>query len=102
MLPYGSSDGMSNEWSQLARQHWVIGGILVSLVWFFAGKQSLSNGKPDAAIFWQAMGAVIIGILCDWAIAEREWLGVTLGLAVLCGEARSIRRTYIKWKTLKL
>ena len=72
------------------------------MLWFFAGKQSLSNGKPDAAIFWQAIGAVIIVILCGWAIAEREWLGVSLGLAVLCVEARSIRHMYIKWKSSKL
>jgi hypothetical protein len=36
---------MPSEWWQLARQHWVIGGILVSLLWFLAGKQSLSNAE---------------------------------------------------------
>jgi hypothetical protein len=85
---------MPNEWSQLARQHWVIGGIFVSLLWFFAGKQSLSNKRPDAAIFWQAIGAVIILILCGWAVANKQWLGVTFGLIVLFVEARSIKRIY--------
>jgi hypothetical protein len=85
---------MPSEWSQFAKQHWVVGGILVSLLWFFAGKQSLSNGKPDAAIFWQSVGVIIIVILCDWAIAERRWLGLAFGIAVLCIEAQSIRRLY--------
>jgi hypothetical protein len=45
---------MASEWSELASKHWVVGGILVSLLWFFAGKLSLSNGRPDAALFWQS------------------------------------------------
>jgi hypothetical protein len=85
---------MVSEWLQLARQHWVVGGILVSLLWFLAGKQSLSNRRPDAAIFWQGVGAIIILILCGWAIAEKQWLGLALGIAVLYVEARSIKRIY--------
>ncbi len=92
---------MPNEWTHLARQHWVIGGILVSLLWFFAGKQSLSNERPDAAIFWQGTGAAIILILCGWAIADKQWVGLTFGLAVLYVEVISIRRTYLKWKIPK-
>jgi len=85
---------MPSEWSQFFKQHWVLGGILVSLLWFFAGKQSLSNGRPDAALFWQSVGVIIILILCGWAIAEGQWLGLVFGIAVLCLEAGSIRRTY--------
>jgi hypothetical protein len=85
---------MPSEWSQFARQHWVIGGILVSLLWFFAGKQSLSNGRPDAALFWQSVGVIIILILCGWAVAEGQWLGLAFGTSVLCLEARSIRHIY--------
>jgi len=85
---------MPSELSQLARQHWVIGGIFVSLLWFFAGKQSLSNGRADAAIFWQSVGAIIIVILCGWAIAEKQWLGLAFGIAVLLVEARSIKRIW--------
>jgi hypothetical protein len=85
---------MPSELSQLARQHWIIGGILVSLLWFFAGKQSLSNGRADAAIFWQSIGAVIIVMLCGWTIAEKQWLGLAFAIAVLFVEARSIKRIY--------
>jgi hypothetical protein len=85
---------MRSEWRQFAEQHWVIGGILVSLLWFLAGKQSLSNGKPAAAIFWQGVGAIVILILCGWAVAERQWLGLAFGIAVLYVEVRSIRRIY--------
>ena len=88
---------MPNEWSQLARQHWIIGGVLVSLLWFFAGRQSLSNRRPDAAIFWQGIGAVIILILCGWAIAEKQWLGLAVGIAALYIEGRSIRRIHTGW-----
>ena len=73
-------------------QHWVIGGILVSLLWFFAGKQSLSNGRPGAARLWQTVGAIILLILCGWTIVEREWLGLVFGIGVLCLEVRSIKR----------
>jgi len=85
---------MPREWSQFAQEHWVVGGILVSLLWFLAGKQSLSNGRSDAAIFWQSVGVIIILILCGWAVAERQWLGLAFGIAVLYLEARSIRRIY--------
>lgn len=85
---------MPSEWSQFARQHWFIGGILVSLLWFFAGRQSLSNGRPDAAMFWQTVAAIIILILCGWAIAERQWFGLVFGMVILYLEARSIWRIY--------
>jgi hypothetical protein len=85
---------MPSEWSQLVRQHWVIGGILVSLLWFFAGKQSLSNGRADAALCWQGVGAIIILIQCGWAVAERQWISLPFALAVLWLEVRSIRSIY--------
>jgi hypothetical protein len=85
---------MLSEWSQFARQHWVIGGILISLLWFFAGKQSLSNGRPDAAKFWQTIAVIIILIMCGWAVAERQWLGLALGITIFCMEARCIRDAY--------
>ena len=85
---------MRSEWSQIVKQHWVIGGVLVSLLWFFAGKQSLSNGRPDAAIFWQSIGAIILLILCGWAIAEKQWLGLAVGLAVLYVEGQSLKRVH--------
>jgi hypothetical protein len=85
---------MPSDWSQFARQHWVVSGILVSLLWFLVGKQSLSNGRADAALFWQGVGAIILLILCGWAIAEKEWLGLIFGMAVLYIDARSIRNIY--------
>jgi hypothetical protein len=48
--------------SNLAAKYWFVCGIAVSLQWFAAGRQSLSNRRPDAAIGWQAI-AVIIALI---------------------------------------
>jgi hypothetical protein len=56
-----------SEWSQFAERHWIVGGILASLLWFFAGKQSLSKGRAAAAVFWQSVAVIIILLLCGWA-----------------------------------
>jgi hypothetical protein len=79
--------------SDFAAKHWVVGGIGVSLLWFVAGRQSLSNRRPDAAIFWQAVAVIIALVLCGWTIAEREWLGLAAGILVVYFEVRSIRRS---------
>lgn len=77
--------------SAFAHQHWILGGIGASLVWFAAGTQSLSNRRPDAAIFWQAIAVIIALILCGWTLAEREWLGLIAGMPTVYFEVRSIR-----------
>jgi hypothetical protein len=82
-----------SEWLQFAEQHWIIGGVLTSLLWFLAGKQSLSNRQRGSEIFWQGIAVFIILVLCAWAAVEREWLGLALGLAVLCIEAFWMRRS---------
>jgi len=46
-----------------------------------------------AAIFWQAVAVIIALILCGWAIAEREWLGLTAGILTVYFEVRSMRRS---------
>ena len=83
-----------NEWSQFAERHWISGGIFVSLLWFLAGRQSLSNRQPGYALFWQGIAVFIAAILCVWAVLEREWVGLVFGIAVLCIEAFSMRRSY--------
>lgn len=85
---------MLSEWSQIAERHWIVGGTLASLLWFFAARQSLSNRRPDAAIFWQSVAVIIMLIICGWAVAQREWLGLAFAVAVFCVEALSIRRIY--------
>ncbi len=85
---------MPSGWSQFAEQHWILGGILASLLWFVAGKQSFSNRKADFAMLWQSVAVLIVLVLCGWAVAEREWLGLAFAIAVLYVEARSIRRIY--------
>ena len=84
--------GLESTWSDLFTRHWVIGGIVSSLVWFFAGQQSLCNNKVDSAIGWQC-GAVLTSlILCTWTVVKGEWLGFVCGLAMLYFEILSIRR----------
>jgi len=53
------------------------------------GKQSFSNGKPNAAIGWQCLAVLIILIRSG---VEGEWLGLAFGIAVLNVEVLSIRR----------
>ena len=81
-----------NQLSAFAERHWIVGSFLTSLFWFAAGKQSFSNGKSQAAIFWQGIGALIILTLCIWTIKEKEWVGVAAAVVILIIEVRSIRR----------
>ena len=83
---------MLDGWREFAAQHWIAGGIAASLLWFLAGKQSLSNGKPNVAIGWQCVAVLLILILGGWMIVEREWLGLAAAAAVLYIEVRSIKR----------
>jgi len=78
---------MLSELQQLAEQHWILGGIFASLLWFIAARQSLSNKRPDAAIFWQSVAIIIVSVVCGWAVAQREWLGFAFAVFVLCLEA---------------
>lgn len=73
-------------------EHWVIGGIGASLLWYLAGAQSLSNRKPQIAIIFQIMAVLIVLVMSGWAIAQKEWLGLVLGTVVLYFEVRAIRR----------
>ena len=45
-------------------------------------------------MLWQSVAVLIVLVLCGWAVAEREWLGLAFAIAVLYVEARSIRRIY--------
>jgi hypothetical protein len=85
--------------SDFAAKHWVLGGIVASLLWFVAGKQSLFNRRPDAAIFWQSVAVIIVLIMCGWAVGEKEWLGLAAGVVVLYLEVRSIRHSMLKTKS---
>jgi hypothetical protein len=83
---------MPSGWSDFLTKHWVVGGIAASLLWFVAGRQSLENGKPDIAIFWQAVGVLVALALSGWSIAEREWLGLVCGVGLAYLEVRAIKR----------
>ena len=79
--------------SNLASKYWYICGVGVSLLWFVAGRQSLSNRRPDAAIGWQAIAVIIALIVSGRAAVDREWLGVVAGIVTVYFEVRSIKRT---------
>jgi hypothetical protein len=81
------------EWLQFAQQHWIFGGILVSLLWFLAGRQSLANRQPSYAVFWQGIALFIVLVLCVWAVVGKEWIGLVFGLSVLFIEAFLMKRT---------
>jgi hypothetical protein len=78
--------------SDFASKHWVLGGIVTSLLWFVAGRQYSSSRQRFAAISWQSIAAIIGLIVCGWCVAEREWLGLAAGIVVVFIEVRSIRR----------
>jgi hypothetical protein len=84
--------GLRSTWSDFFAPHWVIGGIIASLAWFFAGQQSFSNKNLDMAIAWQCVAVLLIVILCAWTVVKSEWLGFACGVVVLYLEIRSIRR----------
>lgn len=84
--------GLEGTWSDFAARHWMIGGILTSLLWFLAGRPSPTDKDGDPAIAWQCVAVLVIVILCIWAVVKSEWLGFACGLAVLYLEIRSIRR----------
>lgn len=72
---------------------------MASLVWFLAGRQTLSNTtmearkKLDAALVWQCVAVLLIIILCVKTVLDSQWLGFACGFAVLIFEIRSIRQT---------
>jgi hypothetical protein len=66
----------------------------MSLLWFMAGRQSVSNRQLGYALFWLCVAALIATVLCVWAVLEREWIGLGVGIFVLGIEMVSIRRTY--------
>jgi hypothetical protein len=78
--------------SNLAAKYWYICGVGVSLLWFAAGRQSLSNKRPDAAIGWQAIAVIIALIVAGRSIFARQWLGSVIGIIAALWEVRSIRR----------
>jgi CHASE2 domain-containing sensor protein len=83
-----------SEWSQFAERHWIAGGILESVLWLIAGKQSLSNRQSHYAIFWWGTGIIILVALCVSAAVEKEWFGLSCGLAALFVEALWIKKSY--------
>jgi hypothetical protein len=84
---------MQLSFTETITKHWVIGGIAASLIWYLAGEQSLSNGKPNAALGWQSVALFVILVFLGWMIAEGEWLGFVCSIGVLCLEFWSIRKT---------
>ena len=85
-----------NEWLSFAQQHWIFGGILASLLWFLAGRQSLSNREAGYAAFWQGVALFIALVLCVWATLEKQWIGLIFGSAVLFVEALLMKQSYTK------
>ena len=81
--------------SDLAARYWYICGVGVSLIWFAAGKQSLSNRRPDAAISWQTIAVIIALMVLGRSIIERQWFGAVIGIIAASLEVRSIRRSIL-------
>jgi hypothetical protein len=82
--------------STLAAKYWYLGGTAVSLLWFAAGRQSLCNKKPDAALGWQVIAVLIALIVCGRSAVEEQWLGLAVGVVAVVFEVRSIRRSTLE------
>ena len=65
---------------------------MASLLWFVAGKQSLSSKRNDFAFLWQCVAVLTVLVLCGWEVVKQEWIGLVCSVVVLCVEVRSIRR----------
>jgi hypothetical protein len=89
---------MVQSFTELAKQHWVLGGIAASIIWFLAGQQSSANGKPGAAMGWISIGILVALVVFGWTIAEAEWLGSASSLLVLCFEVQSLRQIGVAYK----
>ena len=85
-------EDMGSGWTQFGEEHWLACGIAVSVIWFLAGRQSFADRKPDAAIAWQCVSVFVILIVCGWAVARGEWIGLAVAIVVLYFEVRSIKR----------
>jgi len=83
-------DVVQSALSEFAKRHWILGGIGTSLLWLLAGEKSTHNIGP----LWRGGGVVILLVVCGWAIAEQEWLGLIGGIVVLCIEAYWIMRAH--------
>jgi hypothetical protein len=87
-----TSIGPGGTWSDFATRHWVIGGIMTSLLWFLVGRRSAPDKHGDATVVWQCVGVLIMIVLCVRAAVKGEWLGFACGSAILYLEVQSIRR----------
>lgn len=76
---------MSEFWKFLT-EHPEVAGIGSSLIWFMAGRQSISNGKPENAIFWESGGFLIALATCIYTLKTQEWVGLTFGVTLIVAE----------------
>lgn len=67
-------------------EHWVVGGITTSLLWFVLGRYFSSDRNRDFAIVEQWIGIMMILALCGWTLFESEWIGLVASVSVLTGE----------------
>jgi hypothetical protein len=74
--------------SEFASRHWILGGIATSLLWFLAGEKSKHGIGP----VWRGVALFILLVVCGWAIVESNWLGLSMGILVLCIELYWIMR----------
>lgn len=88
MVAEVSMDIVQSTLSEFAKRHWILGGIGTSLLWFLVGKESKHNIGP----LWRGVGVAIVLVVCGWAVAEQDWLGLIGGIVVLCLEVYWITR----------
>jgi len=77
-----------------AAQHWVIGGTLTSLVWFFAAKQYVRQEHSGIATSWLCIAVCVILAMAGWAVREEELIGLLATLAVLLVELWELKRIW--------
>ncbi len=80
--------------SDFAAQHWVIGGTVTSLLWFFAAKQDIGKNRPGVALGGLCIAVGIIVSMAVWAARDKEWIGLAAATVVLLVELRELRRVW--------
>lgn len=77
----------------LIATHWVLGGIVCSLVWIAAGWQSLSNQAHRSALLWLFGATVTTAALAIWSFKAEEWLGLIAALSLLTAAIVLLRKS---------
>ena len=72
--------------SAFISQHAVVGGMLVSVLWFLAARQYGKEGRAGIAFLWQAIAVMVLFVSCIRAVLSNAWLSLAIAIIGLIVE----------------